>query len=292
MESAHKAQKFLEAKDYAAAITHFTNALKTSNSPVWLIQRSTAYQRNNEHDLAVLDAENAVLAARERGKRELIATAQFRRAIALHSQGRYGDARLCFIWCNKYNEKEKGLTMWVAKNKKDYDKAGGDEAECNKTTVKEIPEPHIDVKQIEAKTEGKGKGIAASTANTVKPKQADDKKGEAEAKTESKVKSIPATTPAPVAPTPKEKVRMEWYQSSATVSISIFAKGIPKEEAEVVIEEGAVSPKALSRRNMLKFYSLRSLFLLVAPVHTILQPPRSSQKLTSQNQTSASLHTS
>lgn len=228
MDAAHKAQQLLEAKDYPAAIAHFTTALATSpKSPVWLIQRSTAYQRNNQSELAVLDAESAVLAARERGKRELIATAQFRRGIALHNLGRFGDARLCFLWCSRLNDKEKGLTMWVAKNTKDYEGAG-EEAEENQIMVKEIPEARVEVKQVEEK--GKSPAAAATSAKKV------EEKPKAEAKV---VSNTPA---APLAPTSKDKIRMEWYQNPTAVSVTIFAKGIPKENAEIVIEEGAVSP--------------------------------------------------
>src|SRR3982074_495084 len=115
-------QKALESKDYTSAIKHFTEALKSSQSPLWLTQRSTAYQREGSHELALQDAEDAVLQAISRGRRELIAAAQLRRAIALFSLGRYGDSRLCFIWVRKLNEKEKGLGMWQAKVVAEYEK--------------------------------------------------------------------------------------------------------------------------------------------------------------------------
>jgi suppressor of G2 allele of SKP1 len=215
MNEAHKGQIALESKDYPAAIANLTAALKTSQSPLWLIQRSTAYQRNSQYELALADADNAVLAARSRGKRELIATAHYRRAIALHGLGRFGDARLCLHWCTKYNEKEKGLTLWVAKVKADFDKAGGEEAACNQTTVKEVPDEVKEVVKDEPKNEqSKGKSVPLK---------------------EAVAKSVPPVQ------TPKEKVRQEWYQSTNTVTIEIFAKGIPKENSEVNIQDGTVS---------------------------------------------------
>ena len=107
---ATKGQTALAASQYADAVTHLTKALSSQSnpSPLWLIQRSTAYQRTGQHALALADADNAVLAAHARGKRELIATSHFRRAVALHGMGRFGDARLCLLWCQKFNEKEKG----------------------------------------------------------------------------------------------------------------------------------------------------------------------------------------
>lgn len=222
MNDAHKAQAALEAKDYPAAIALLTSALKSSQSPLWLIQRSTAYQRNNQHELALADADNAVRAARNRGKRELIATAHLRRAIALNALGRYGDARLCLIWTTKFNEKEKGTTLWMSKNKQDYDRAGGDQAECNRITVKEIPDEVEEATSTkeklpqEEKKVDKGKGIAGLAAAAATPAVA-------------------------LTHTPKEKIRQEWYQSTNTVTIEIFAKGIPKENAEVDIGETSVS---------------------------------------------------
>jgi suppressor of G2 allele of SKP1 len=221
---ATKGQQALQNSDYPSAVKHLTLAISSTTgtpSPLWLIQRSTAYQRTSKHDLALADADNALLAAIKRGKRDLMATAHFRRAVALHGLKRYGDARLCLHWCGKLNEKEKGLTIWIAKVKNDFDAAGGDEAECNQTTVKEIPEPVEEVKsQVEEKKVDKGKGKEHVKPGVVAP--------------------TPAPVPVAAAQTPKEKVRHEWYQSPTTVTISIFAKGIPKEQAEIIIAEGSV----------------------------------------------------
>ena len=218
-------QKALEAKDYSGAIKHYTEALKSSNSPLWLTQRSTAYQREGAHELALHDAEDAVLAAISRGKRELIAAAQMRRAIALYSLGRYGDARLCFTWARKLNEKEKGLGMWQAKVVAEYDKLD-EEAEGRKTTIKEVPDK-VDrtPKELESK---------AATASEKAPAAA---------------ATVPAsgttgtmTTTAPVQ-TPKDKIRHEWFQSSSKVTITIFAKNVPKDQADIQI--GAQSVRIL-----------------------------------------------
>jgi suppressor of G2 allele of SKP1 len=208
-------QKAIAQGDYPEAIAQFTAALKTANSPLWLINRSTAYQRIGKHELALADADNAVLAAIQRARRELIATAQFRRAIALHGLKRYGDARLCLTWCRKLDQKEKSLGIWQAKVTKDYktaEKNGlSEQTECS---VKEVPEPVITVAQ-DSQDEKKKDGPVPVPA----PAQ-------------------PAVAPAP---TPKEKIRHEWYQSSSKVTITILAKGVSKEQAEVVIEEGSVS---------------------------------------------------
>ncbi|CAD6443277.1 e58c3aac-0ac6-4d39-b73b-3b98f49919ab [Sclerotinia trifoliorum] len=199
----------IDKKEYPAAITHLTKAIaENPASPNYFILRSTAYQRAKNHEAALADADAAVNAAVARSRRELIATAQFRRAVALHGLGRFGDARLCLNWCRQKNEKEKGLTLWQAKVKADYDNAGGEEAECNKCTVKEIPEKQV------AKVE-KGKELEKSAVASAAP--------------------VPAA-----ATTPKEKIRHEWFQSSSKVTITIFAKGVAKDTAQITIEEGQV----------------------------------------------------
>jgi suppressor of G2 allele of SKP1 len=212
---ASKGQQALANGNYDEAITQLTAAIRTSQSPLWLIQRSTAYQRLGKHELALADADNAVLAAQQRGRRELIATAQFRRAIALHGLKRFGDARLCLTWCRKYNEKEKGLGLWQAKVASDYETAEkeglSDQIQC---TVKETPDPVKDI-EGEQKKEGKQKTPVADAAA--------------------------ASAPISASQTPKEKIRHEWFQSGSTVTITIFAKGVPKEQAEINIEEGSVS---------------------------------------------------
>jgi suppressor of G2 allele of SKP1 len=130
--------KALAARDYTSAIAHYTTALSSSQSPIWLTQRSTAYHRLGQYEDALRDAEDAVLVARARGKRELIASAQFRRAIALYSLGRLGDARLVLTWARKLNEKEKGLAMWQAKVAGDYEKLPeGEEGEKGRRVVVE-----------------------------------------------------------------------------------------------------------------------------------------------------------
>jgi suppressor of G2 allele of SKP1 len=211
-------QKALEAKDYSGAVKHYTEALKSSNSPLWLTQRSTAYQREGAHELALHDAEDAVLSAISRGKRELIAAAQMRRAIALYSLGRYGDARLCFTWARKLNEKEKGLGMWQAKVVAEFDKLD-EEAEGRKVAIKEVPDK-VDRAPKQPQSE-------ASVASENAPA--------ADAKVPTSGRTTSTTTTAAAAQTPKDKIRHEWYQSSSKVTITIFAKNVPKDQADIQI---------------------------------------------------------
>jgi suppressor of G2 allele of SKP1 len=206
-------QKALEARDYGTAIKRFTEALKSSNSPLWLNSRSTAYQRQGSHELALYDAEDAVLEAMSRGRRELIANSQFRRAIALFGLKRYGDSRLCFTWVRKLNEKEKGLGMWQTKVKLEYDKLDAND-EGRKITVNETPEKR-----------GRTARVASAEASKGEPAPAAPATGQSAIEPSS---MAPSTTQ-----TPKDKIKHEWYQSSSKVNISIFTKNVPKGQADI-----------------------------------------------------------
>lgn len=274
---ADRGASLLAAKNYPLAIDAYTHALRSSLSPIWLIQRSTAYQRTKNHAASLLDAEAAMLQAKERGRRELMAQAQFRRAIALFGLRRVGDARMALTWVRKLNEKEKGLGMWVGTVAKAYE-ALPEEDEGRKVTVEEYPGKEV-VEQVKAQLNG---GESTSTAtpsppttpeskNTSSPAATPEKKTTSsspvtpESKRPDPAKTQPAqekpaqpSPPVPttssipkpastqavrpaIQPTPAEKVRTEWYQSSTSVSISVLAKAIAKDSATVEISSNKVT---------------------------------------------------
>lgn len=128
------------------------------------------------------------------------------------------------------------MTIWQAKVRADYEKAGGEEAECNRVTCVEKP-PAVEKEDVDEK-ESKGKesvrnGTSAAAAPATKAKEA------------------PAPTLAAIAKpagTTIDKIRVEWYQTNTNVTIEILCKGIPKEHASVTLEESQVStPPTLSR---------------------------------------------
>ncbi|KIN01585.1 hypothetical protein OIDMADRAFT_195924 [Oidiodendron maius Zn] len=236
---AAKGQEAIANRDYEVAVVQYTAALKTAKSPLWLINRSIAYQRLGKHELALADADNAVIIATQRARRELMATAQFRRAVALHGLKRYGDARLCLTWCRKLNEKEKGLGIWQAKVANDYERAEKEgHSNAIACIVKETPDPVIEI-------------------------SGDDKNNTQVGEPADEPKSAPITMA--LSQTPKEKIRHEWYQSSAKVTIVIFAKGIPKDKAEVVIEEGSLEVRFPTGNSGAYDYTVTPLFSKIDP---------------------------
>ncbi|TVY13578.1 Protein SGT1 [Lachnellula arida] len=228
---ANRGQNALDSKDYPAAITHFTSAINSTSgtvSPLWLLQRSTAYQRTGAHDLALKDAERAHHFAIARGRAEHIATAHFRRAVAYYGLGQYGNARQCLIWTRQVNEKERGLALWEAKVTADWERTGGDETECNRVTAVEKPaltekEDIDEMFRQQAEKEGN--------------------KSKAKEKGKEAVREEPVAAVMKPANTTIDKIRVEWYQTAASLTIEILCKGIPKEDATVKFEPGQLLVK-------------------------------------------------
>ncbi|KAH8664424.1 SGS domain-containing protein [Xylariales sp. PMI_506] len=90
--------RLVKENKYAEGIAKLTHALESRSAPMWLLERSKAYMRTNEFDLALYDAEKALSIAYQRANRDLMVEAQIRRAITLFRMGRYADADVCAFW--------------------------------------------------------------------------------------------------------------------------------------------------------------------------------------------------
>ncbi|KAK3698110.1 Cochaperone protein [Vermiconidia calcicola] len=219
MDQAARGKRALTEGSYQQAIENYTAALKESpTSPDYLIQRSTAHQRAKNYASALADANNAVLNAQKRAKREFIIEAQFRRGCALYSLERYGDAEFVFGVVKRMDEKHKMVPTWMQKTKMAIDKLDGSD-EKKKCNVKETPEKE------EASEVKESAGNAASSTNCAS--------------------AAPAvqTKPTPTAPqqTPADKIRHEWYQNTESVYFTLLAKGVPKAKAQIDIQERSLS---------------------------------------------------
>ncbi len=208
MEAAARGKQALASSNFQKAIEEYTTALQSSpTSPDYLIQRATAYQRSQQYALALADANNAVLYAQQRAKRELIIEAQFRRACALHSLGRHGDADFVFQIVKRMDDKHKTVATFMKQNQMKMDKLPEDD-ENRKVTVTETP----DAEGADTKP----------TKSTTAPAAA-------------------AAAAAPPAQTPKEKIRWEWYQNTDHVYFTLLAKGVAKEKAHIDIQERSLT---------------------------------------------------
>ena len=226
MDQAAQGATALASGDFAAAVSHYSDAISSNPQAVdYYIKRSTAYTRTSppDHSSALKDAEIAVNLASKRGKRELIAQSQLRRGIALFGLERWVDARACFDWVRKLNEKEKSLQIWGIKveGKLKGIEEGDERAQVK---VKEIPD-------VELPKEGPTKNVDKSVQLK-----------EATSTSKPEVPKTPAAAPkSEGVQTPASKIRHEWYQTTDTVVVTLFAKGVPKDKATVDIHETSLS---------------------------------------------------
>ncbi|KAI9887391.1 MAG: hypothetical protein M1823_000816 [Watsoniomyces obsoletus] len=222
---ASRGAEALERKDFSSAIQHYTSALTDfPTSPDFYIKRSIAQQRSSppNYDLALQDAERAVHYAHRRGKREVIATAQMRRGIALFGLKRWADAAQCFEWSKMKNQNENGLQIWLKKADVELEKAkkAGEEEDV---TVVEIPEAMSDSSLQEQSTK---KNTAAGVMS--------------DGKMQDTLPLQEVKKPEGVQ-TPVDKIRHEWYQTSEMVVVTLFVKGVPKDKATIDIHDRSVS---------------------------------------------------
>jgi suppressor of G2 allele of SKP1 len=238
------------------------------------------------NDLALKDAELAALLGQKRAKREKIQAAQQRRVIALFGLGRYGDAAFLLNTMLKWRTSEKKDKMegdiWKAKIEQKTKTLPADD-EKRRVTVTEYPEfelpsekdlvnmlksqlkadgtfrfggdedtavvapPFLDfnhtmspsnVAAPETKTEVVGDGVHLST----------DEMPIGDTKVDTSRSNYTTTASAPIPePATLTKIRHEWYQNAQSVNITIYAKGVQKDKAEVDIQEDSVCALHSSR---------------------------------------------
>ncbi|KAI0135858.1 SGS-domain-containing protein [Daldinia grandis] len=116
---ADEGSKAVAAGKYAEGIEKLSQALKERPAPLWLLERSKAYLRTDELDLALHDAEEALQVAFTRANRNYMAEAQIRRAITLFRMGRYADADVCAFWAIRLLEQSKATEDDGQQNKVD-----------------------------------------------------------------------------------------------------------------------------------------------------------------------------
>ncbi|KAF1918799.1 hypothetical protein BDU57DRAFT_120536 [Ampelomyces quisqualis] len=226
MDHAKKGDTALSASQYTEAIQHYTDALAVNPAAVkYYIGRSTAYQRTHKYADALADAELAVVLAHKRAKRELIKDAQFRRALALFFLGRYADADYVLTIVQELDEKDKMLPTWSAKvaaKLKDLP----EEDERRNVTAKKVPDVEIPA------------APATSTSTSASTSASKPTTSSADVAT---IKSADVAVPKPTVPTPTNKIKHDWYQSSDSVTVNILAKGAPKDTTTVEFEKDSLS---------------------------------------------------
>ena len=242
MDAARRGAKALEDNDVSGAVVAYTKALiEHPTSPDYYVQRSTAFTRLKppHHDLALKDAETAVVCAKQRAKRDKIQAAQFRRVVSLYNTGNYADARFILQTTAQYLEEK--------------DKPGKMQADMWRTRIENKLKTTTDASTVQVKEYPElvlpdSKSMVAALKKQIKSDGSYNFDGEQEEETEpvkSDVSSEPVPQHAPVASTTVSttpaKIRHEWYQNAQSVIVTLYARGVPKDKAEVDIQDDTVS---------------------------------------------------
>ncbi|KAJ5955266.1 hypothetical protein N7501_009545 [Penicillium viridicatum] len=284
MNAAAQGDKASAKSNYRLAIEHYTHALsELPRAPAYYIARSTAYSRfmpadgGPDYQAALNDAEIALQLAKERGNRELILSAQMRRAVSLYQLERYGDAEFVLGiiaektksdkvtankteevqatmggagsgWGGPKNNYSAQLPIWIAKLQRM-------DAEIPEDDPKRIVSVHEFPSSTYVPTGGElndqwmalkasNMGIAEASQQTAqqtgpKPSDAELAKGKGYTLSpgEAMLADIANHPRAPIVP---EKVRHEWYQSQDSVVVTLYVKGIRSDSVVVDLKEDFV----------------------------------------------------
>lgn len=272
MNSASQGDKALAESNAPLAIQHYTRALsELPRAPAYYIQRSTAYSRlkpadgGPNHEAALQDAEVALVLARERGKRELVLAAQMRRAVSLFQTERFGDAQYVMKLIeektsgetgsddkskgvqeamagskNKKNGYSAELPIWMIKVRRRLSELG----EGDEKAIVSVTEYPSDVrlpteKELKAQWEALKSGkIAAADKTSAKSAAPAPAPSTVEKKETSDAKE--AASPNASAPSAPQKVRHEWYQSQDSVVVTLYAKGVAKDNVQTELKADSV----------------------------------------------------
>jgi len=250
MEHASRGAVALESNDALSAVKSYTHALiQHPTSPDYFTQRSTAFARLTpaRHDLALQDAEYAILCGQKRAKRDKIQAAQQRRVVALYGLGRYADAakvlEMMIRWRPADNKKDKMEgDIWKAKIQGKL-KNLPEEQRQKQPSVSEYPDFELPAetkilaalkKQLNADGTYNFDWQAVSSAL-----ETSDTNGVSNTASEQAPSTASAITTAQ--PAPPAKIRHEWYQNHNSVIVTLYAKGVPKDKAEFDIQHDHVS---------------------------------------------------
>ncbi|KAK5382462.1 Cochaperone protein [Exophiala xenobiotica] len=258
MEDAARGAKALEDRDLPGALNAYTRALiEHPLSPDYLTQRSIAFTRLKppRHDLALKDAELAVLSAQKRAVREKIYAAQFRRMVSLCGLGRYADAAFLVEKLRPLSTKDSKthkmeVDMWDAKIKTKQP-----EQEVSITEFPDYPLPSEKdmLQQLKMQLDAHGKYIfpeeaAATTTTTAAaipiseestsaaptaPPAGMTMDGAADDRSSAEVTPTSSSSTVP-------KIRHEWYQNNQSVTLTFYAKGVAKDAADIEINDDSV----------------------------------------------------
>lgn len=263
----------VDARQWDEAITKLSKALQTSQNPGWLIARSKALVGSKRFEEALNDANLAWYKAYDRNKRDALAEAHYRRAVAHFRLKQYADADRCCIYSMRI------VKGHPAVEKEDPTAGFVDEKGFWKQTVEDAKEESRQEESSGQKADGLATAMGADAAKVpkawrlasamrvqalsalerlpvddparqvsvkLKPPQkklADIGSGETRVEgsiqgTQASTVLTPTSAPSKPADAP---LRLQEFQNDTTMSVSIFSKGNKKEELKVDILPSSVT---------------------------------------------------
>lgn len=286
MEYASRGAKALANSDPATAVVEYTRALiEHPTSPDYYTQRSIALSRVKpaRWDLALQDAETAVLAGHKRGKKDAIQAAQQRRLVCLYNLGRYADAKVILDSMPKPDEKQKSKQMeqsiWATKiQAKLKDASGLQTATVGVNVEGSLPEASVQKKIVQKQLKKDGTfnydGVEEEEvvqSKGLKPGELKESIGEDAVSRKSEASSDSTAVPASSS---IAKIRHEWYQSSTAITLTIYAKNVSKDQAEIEINADSVHISFPQPQNPSTTYNFS-----VDPLFALIDPSQSSSKV-------------
>ena len=262
----------VEQKQYEKGIELLTKALKVRQSPLWLLSRCKAYQNTKRLDEALADADLAyVLATERQGAQSQAqrAEAQYRRAVIYYKKGHFADSDACCVWSMQILEGRKFIsseddvagnvdsngqyraTVEDAKNRKSMlkESAPGSGAGQPNESRPDWARAYVWRTQALTAMEALGQGDPGRklTAQRVPAKPVFDEGLETKPKvkevvSENKLEAGDVVTSAPkaAAGAPKPKLRVDFYQTDKTVNLTLYIKGVVKDELKVTENDTTV----------------------------------------------------
>ncbi|RMD40940.1 hypothetical protein DV735_g4212, partial [Chaetothyriales sp. CBS 134920] len=267
MDFAKSGADALAAGDPATAVTQYTKALLVHPaSPDYLTQRATAFARLRpaRYDLALRDSELAVLCGRKRSSRKHIQAAQLRRVVGLYHNGRYAEAKYVLGTMQKWLPREA-----EGEEKLQSAMSGGDQKASmevkiwqSKVTKRLAENPQPEFSSKDEYPEGTDKDVAdAALLKLYKSQLKPD--GTFDFNWQPGQDSSAASTTA-------------WYQNNQSVILTLYAKGVPKDKAQIEIQADSVSISFPQPSDPAATFSFA-----IDPLHALIDASSSTAKIMS-----------
>ncbi|KAK4445742.1 SGS domain-containing protein [Podospora aff. communis PSN243] len=267
----HKGLEAYKNKEWEKAVSFLDKALQNSQSPIWLLARAHSNIQLKRYDAALHDAELAYHTAAERGSgisRKKMIEAQYRRAVIYFRLGRYADADCCCKWSMLLAEGRPALEKdGVEKNvdangnyKVTYEEGLADIAnqpgakDGKGVAMGKVEKTGFEAdwnrayalrSQVLASLRSAPEGSAARKVSVskipVKPTEKKAPEPESDSKDESETEQMPEESDEVL------KLKVDFYQSSQDVTVSLFVKDVKKENLDVVIDKDQVRLGPLPR---------------------------------------------